>query len=128
MANRTTGTVRQFKRQLVDVGGLLIQGTNIESEVETVAGTSYTLEQTDHNKIIDFTSGSAVTVTVPAGLTLPYVVGISQGGAGQVTVSPDVGVTVNEPDAQFKTEKRYCQLTLAAFSADTYRLSGPTAA
>lgn len=100
----------------------------VNSTVTEVAGTTYTLTQDDHNHILDFTSGSAVTVTVPEGLTLPFVVGISQGGAGQVTLDPDGTVVINEPDAQFKTEKQYSQIVLTAFAADSYRLSGPTAA
>jgi hypothetical protein len=95
--------------------------------VVVVTSTSLTLSDAYHGWIIDFASGSAVTVTVPPDLRPDFVCGISQGGAGQVTVAAGSGVAVNEADSQLATEKQYVLLTLAAFARNSYRLFGRTA-
>lgn len=94
--------------------------------IESISATAYTLTDDHHGKILDFTSGSAVTVTVPSGLPSDFICGISRGGAGQVTLSAS-GVTISEPSAKLATEAQYVLLTLMAFAADTFRLYGRTA-
>ena len=61
---------------------------NISGLLQTVllAGTTLTLSELHRNKIINCTSGSAVTITVPAGLQLGYNTIIMQDGAGIVTL------------------------------------------
>lgn len=52
-----------------------------------LSGTSLTLSELHRNKIIYCTSGSAVTITVPAGLPLGYNCIVMQDGAGTVTLN-----------------------------------------
>lgn len=94
--------------------------------IMTVAATSYTLSDDHHGMILNFTSGSAVTVTVPAGLPADFICGINQGGAGQVTLSAS-GTTIHETDGLFATAGAHVLLTLMAFSADVFTLYGKTA-
>jgi hypothetical protein len=101
-------------------------GVFLSADVITETGTSRALTQADNNKILDFTSASSITVTIPAGLALPYVVGLSQGGDGQVTVDA-TGVTVGEIDGNLSTGGQYAMMTLMAFDEDEYRLFGRTA-
>ncbi|MGR4927276.1 hypothetical protein ACIPUD_10765 [Bradyrhizobium sp. CAR08] len=99
------------------------------AKVVTVAGTAVTLDNdTHHARILDFTSGTAVTVTVPDSLRPDFFCGISQGGAGQVQVVAGAGVTLNEPSNQLKTSAQYVMLSLIAFSRNAFRLFGSTAA
>lgn len=96
--------------------------------IEPISATALTLSDAYHQKILDFTSGSAVTVTVPEGLRSDFVCGISQGGAGQVTlVEASSLVEIDEASSQFATEAQYVLLTLMAFAANTFRLYGRTA-
>lgn len=95
--------------------------------IETHTGATYTLVDADHGKILDFVRATAVTVTVPTGLRDGFMCGISQGGAGAVTVADDGTTTIVEPDSQFDTEKQYVLLTLVQFASDAYRLFGRTA-
>lgn len=62
---------------------------------EDVAGTTYTLVAGDQDKVKCFTSDSAVTVTIPAGLfELGAMVYFMQGGDGAVTLQGDGTATV----------------------------------
>lgn len=68
---------------------------------EDVAGTTYTLALGDQDKVKKFTSGSAVTVTVPLHSNVPFEIGAMvyfyQEGGGLVTLQGDAtspGVTV----------------------------------
>ena len=96
-------------------------------QIERISATAYTLSDDHHGKILDFTAAGSVTVTVPAGLPSDFVCGISQGGAGQVTLSAGDGVTINEVDGNLSTEGQYVTLSLVAFAANTFRLFGRTA-
>jgi hypothetical protein len=93
-----------------------------------IAGTTLSLTDDHHGRVLDFRSGSATTVTIPAGLRSDFCCGISQGGAGQVTVAAGAGVTLIEPDSQFKTEKQHVMLSLVAFESNIFKLFGRTAA
>jgi hypothetical protein len=98
-----------------------------QSPVIGISTTSYVLSDLDHGRILNFTNGSAVAVSVPKGLRSDFVCGIMQGGAGQVTLSAASGVTLNEPDGKVATEKRYVMLSLLATTPNVYTLAGRTA-
>ncbi|MBR1004442.1 hypothetical protein ABIF65_003687 [Bradyrhizobium japonicum] len=104
------------------------------AKIVSIAATAVTLDNDAHHaRILDFTAGSAVTVSVPNSLRPDFFCGISQGGAGQVTVAvaagaAGVGVTLNEPSNQLKTSAQFVMLSLIAFSRNTFRLFGSTAA
>jgi hypothetical protein len=93
-----------------------------------IAGTTLSLTNDHHGRVLDFRSSSATTVTIPAGLRADFYCGISQGGAGQVTVTAGDGVTLIESDSQFKTAKQHVMLSLVAFELNIYKLFGKTAA
>lgn len=69
--------------------------------VKTVTGTSYTLKAGDANKWLQTTSGSAVTITVPtkatANVAVNSVIYVQMYGAGAVSLSAAVGVTIRAP-------------------------------
>lgn len=93
------------------------------SAVNAQSGTTYTLQQSDAGKALSFSSGSAVTLTVPSGLGAGFQCVIVQAGAGQVTASAGAGVTVN-PGTVSKTAAQYAVATLIAIAADTFVLAG----
>lgn len=98
----------------------------IGGQVKTVSATSYTLLDADNRYNIRFTAATAVTVTVPTGLTHHYIVGLRQAGLGQITVSPAVGVTIANADAAFTSETQGVKLTLESSASNTYDLDGRT--
>jgi hypothetical protein len=102
-------------------------GLYATAQIKTDATTARTLSDDDHGYILDFTSGSAVTVTVPAGLRPGFCCAISQGGAGKVTVAAGAGTTVNVTGGLLGTEAQYVMLQLIQFAGNAYRLYGRTA-
>ena len=64
---------------------------------------NYTLVESDNGNILTFNSVTDVTLTVPSGLTIGFNVSIYQIGAGKVTISGAVGVTIKNRLNRFKT-------------------------
>jgi len=94
-------------------------------------GTSYTLVGADAYKIVDCTNAAAITLTIPPNGTEPFAVGtqitIRQGGAGQVTIAPGSGVTLEAPDSKLKTRAQYSPITLIKKATNTWAIMGDTA-
>lgn len=98
-----------------------------DSTVQTAAGVpsitgftektaSYTLDTLDHqDNVVEMNSASALTFTIPTNTALAWPVGASmdiiQTGAGQVTISPDTGVTLNyTPGNKLRTQWSSCTI------------------
>lgn len=105
-----------------------IQGPAGVSAYSTVAGTTYTLSESDRSKILIFTNSSDITLTVPTGLSDLFDVMLVQNGTGQITVSGAVGVTVNAALSATKTAYQYAVATLIPTGSDTFILSGEVTA
>jgi len=67
----------------------------------------YVLVLGDDGKLVDMNKGTAVTLTVPSNASVAFPIGttiaIRQKGAGQVTISPVTGVTVDSQDGLITT-------------------------
>jgi hypothetical protein len=91
-----------------------------------IAATSYTLTAADRNKILRFTAGTAVTVTVPTGLPVGSIYGVSQNGVGAVTIAAGAGNNLRNPDGQFRLSGQYAKGSIEIFTATEARLFGYT--
>jgi hypothetical protein len=104
----------------------------VEQSVKGQTATTYTLSLTDNGKLVTLSNAAAITVTVPTNAAVALPVGASidllQLGAGQITVSPAGGVTVNKSMATAKSRTQYSVLTLTKIATDTWVLSGDAAA
>jgi hypothetical protein len=89
-----------------------------------VPGTTYTLIPTDNGKIIEFTSATAVTLTVPVDLSSTFNCTILQSGAGQITIVDDGTSTVNNADNFFTTEKPYVFVSLLHLGSNNFVIDG----
>ena len=89
------------------------------------SGTSYTLVATDaDSKMVQFTSSSSVTVTVPAStFTAGQQINLTRYGTGSVTVQGGAGVTVNSTPSLI-LRARYSAATLVCIDASTFVLYG----
>ena len=94
----------------------------------TVAGTTYTVGAAATNRIVLFTSSSAVTVTIPLALPEGFSCLFVQMGAGQVTVSPAAGVTRYAALSATKTAYQYATASLIRIGTEEYLLSGEVTA
>ncbi len=88
---------------------------------------SYTLVITDKDKMVEFSSASGVTLSVPTNATVPFPVGttitIMQAGAGQVTVAAISGVTLYYTPS-VKTRTLYSSATLVKRATNLWYLMG----
>jgi len=94
-------------------------------------GTTYTLVSSDTGKTVTFTNVSAVTVTLKNNMPIGWTAECIQGGAGQVTFSPESGATLQNRQAQTKIAGQYGATRLVVLtntgSAAVYNLAGDTA-
>jgi hypothetical protein len=99
-------------------------------EIEAVTGT-YTLDLADTGKYLRSTSASDYALTVPANATVAFQVGshidLIQAGAGQVTITPAVGVTINAAPG-YKTATQWAAVTLIKVDTNEWDLIGNLAA
>jgi hypothetical protein len=110
-------------------GSLIVSGAFYGNLTQISSSTTnYTLVAADTGKTITINSGSAVTLTVPTGLPVGFNTDIIQLGAGQITVSGAVGVTINNRQSQTKTAGQYAVVSLLSRAADLFILSGDTGA
>jgi hypothetical protein len=93
---------------------------------------SYTLVLSDASKLVEINSGSANNLTVPLNSSVAFPVGtqvsLLQVGAGQMTVVPTGGVTIN-PASMLKLRAQWSSATLIKrANPDTWVLVGDTSA
>jgi hypothetical protein len=93
------------------------------STINTQSGTAYTLTANDAGKLIQFTSSSAVTLTIGTALLPGQKVDIVQDGAGTVTWAAGGG-TVNAWNSATKLRGQYAAATIYAIGSASYRVVG----
>ncbi len=109
-----------------DFGGNAIKGYSATMNAQT--GTTYTLSATDNGKVITLDNGSAITVTIPAGLVDGFNCLLVQKGAGKVTVTKAGGGSLNNRSSQTKTAGQHAIVTIVHIGSEVYILSGDTGA
>jgi hypothetical protein len=110
--------------QPVTIGSTVTASGYRLSAVTTSAATTLTLDSTHNGAILRFTASSAVTITIPTGLSSSFSCSIIQEGTGQITITPDAGVTRNAFGGATKTAGRYAVATLIATASNTFILGG----
>ena len=127
-ANTGTGNgdVLAIGSGALDVGGNAI--SNFDASINDQTGTTYTLVAGDNGKVVVLNNASAVTVTVPSGLGAGFNCRFVQKGAGQVSFTGAVGVTINNRQSHTKINAQYGVASIVAYAADTFVLAGDTAA
>jgi hypothetical protein len=109
--------------------GTLFAPGRLSTNAQT--GTSYTLVLADEQKLVECSNASAITLTVPLNSSVAYTIGtqihIAQTGAGQVTVTPAGGVTINATPG-LKTRAQWSAVTLIKRGTDTWLAIGDLSA
>jgi len=101
-------------------------GVNDLSAVQLNAqtGTTYTLVLADRSKLITLTNAGAITLTVPTNASAAIAVGsqilLYQGGAGQVTITNAVGVTIRSQGSKLKIAGQYGVAGLIKIATDEW--------
>lgn len=89
----------------------------------TEAGVSRTLSAEDNGKVILCTSGSDVTITCAAGLSVAFGCTIIQGGAGKITVAAGAA-TLNSFAGLVSSAGQFAIISLISPVADEFILAG----
>ena len=93
------------------------------SQLNAQTGTSYTLALSDLAKLVTMDNGSTMTLTVPANSNVSFQIGdridILRKGAGELTISPDGGVSVNGTPG-LKLRAQWSAATLVKLDTDTW--------
>lgn len=93
-------------------------------------GTAKTLALTDINTLVDCTSGSAVTITIPPQASVAWTddaeIHVRMSGTGQVSIAVGAGVTVPPLTAPVNLTAQGAVVTLKRRSADVWALIGQT--
>lgn len=97
----------------------------------TQSGTSYTLALINAATAVEFTSSSAVTVTVPpnGSVALPVgtVIELLQYGTGTLTVAAGAGVTIRSANNLLSARTQYSALSLRKRATNEWVLAGDLA-
>jgi hypothetical protein len=92
--------------------------------INAQTGTSYTLQDSDNGKLVTLSNSSAITLTVPTGLSSDFACVLLQKGAGKVTISPAATVTVNNADSKTQTEKQWALASITHLGSNVYFTQG----
>lgn len=100
----------------------LVSALTKASDYDVEAGTSRTLAAGDGGSDIFFTSGSAVTVTVPTDLAVGFQCTLSQLGAGTVTITSSDNLNGSSSDVALPTQ--WSAVWLVQYSEGNWLVSG----
>jgi hypothetical protein len=89
--------------------------------IVTDATTSRILSASDDGKVIIFTSSSAITLSVPTGLSSSFSCGFIQAGAGAITVSAS-GTTLNAAGGILATSQQHSGGSLIATASNVFNV------
>lgn len=89
---------------------------------------SYVLVLTDAGLYVTITNAAAVTLTVPTNAAVAFPIGTTivfeQGGAGQITLTPSGGVTINSEGGKLKSKAQYAVGSIVKKAADVWTAFG----
>jgi len=106
------------------ITGAELKGSTFNAQTVT----TYNLVLTDAHKTVTLTNGSAIDARIPLNSGTAFPIGtrieLIQGGAGQVTVAPTSGVTVNSSGGKTKLAAQYAVATILKVATDTWYLFG----
>jgi ABC-type Fe3+-hydroxamate transport system substrate-binding protein len=104
------------------------QKINRASNINSTTSRAYTLTVQNANSVVTITNALSCEVTVPAYESAALLLGtqiiIIQGAAGQITIKPATGVTVNSISGRLKTTGQYAMAALIKVDSDVWVLGG----
>jgi hypothetical protein len=121
-----TGNDLAYTAGNISTTGALTGGNSSTSSISGFAANvasisaSYSLTAADNGKILQSTSASAITVTIPSGLPTGFNCTVVQWGAGQVTFS---GTYVNRGSFT-KTASQYSVVSILHLGSNNIIVSG----
>ena len=93
------------------------------ANVNVQTGTTYTLLDSDNGKVITLNNSSAITLTVPSGLSAGFNCLVVQLGAGVITFTVS-STTIYNRGTKTKTAGQYAIATIVSYKSDNFITSG----
>ena len=125
----TLGPPTADNQYIVSTGaGVLAYETHRRYPIVTTAADK-TFALTDAGALVNLTGGDPKTFTVPPNSSVAFpigtVIGVTQDGAGQLTLAEGAGVTINVPTTQgLLLREQYSMAALIQDTIDTWRAVG----
>jgi hypothetical protein len=119
-ANATTLTTTGPTNITLPTSGTI---ATMAATVNAQTGTSYTLSETDNGKVITLNSSSAITLTVPSGLSVGFNCLVVQLGTGAITFTAS-STTIYNRGTNTKTAGRYAIATIVSYTSNMFITSG----
>lgn len=110
-----------------------INGGSFNLEINAQTGTTYTTVLSDNGKLVTLSNSSAIALTIPTNLSVPYPIGaqinLVQMDFGQVTIQGDSGVTIGaatptEVSVSPKLRIQYSSATAIKIATDSWLVLG----
>lgn len=129
---KNTGTPGTYPKVTTDAQGRVTAGAALSaSDIPTAPCTTqtgnYVAALSDANGTVPMNVASANTFTVPPNSSVAFLVGtvlnVIQLGAGQTTLTPGAGVTINTPQSLI-TRAQYATVTLIQVAANVWVAAG----
>lgn len=92
--------------------------------IKIISGTSYSLLEADLGTLLRFTNASAITLYIPADLSVGFNCAIVQNGDGQITPT-EIATSIENPNGHTKTIKNGI-VTIFSYASDTFIFQGAT--
>jgi hypothetical protein len=98
----------------------------VAQEKNDQTGTSYTLQDSDHGKLVTLNNASAITLTVPSGLRSDFECAVLQLGAGAATFTAS-STTINNRQGFSATAGQYALAGIRQYTTNTFVTTGDMA-
>lgn len=121
----TSLTVDAQGRLTAASSGAILQG-DVTQEINAQTGTTYTLVDADHGKLVTLDNASAITLTVPTGLRSDFECAVLQKGAGVVTFTAS-GTTVNNRNTYTDTSGQWAFAGIRHLGSNVFVTTGDMA-
>jgi hypothetical protein len=96
----------------------------LNATLNNQTNTTYTLDASDNGRVVTLNNASAITLTVPTGLSAGFNCMIIQKGAGVVTIAPANTVTVTNRSGGTKTGGQNAIVTIISISSNYFITGG----
>jgi hypothetical protein len=104
----------------------LVGGSTTYPATNVRSTTTYTLQTSDYNKMINMSNISVSTITIPTGLPDGWTCSIIQTGSSTstVTIAGVGGVTIRSPFNYRRSQTQYGVIKIVCLGSNVYSLSG----
>lgn len=115
----------------VTLSNKTLTDAKVTQALNAQSGTTYTTVLADASKVVTLNNAAAITLTIPPNSSVAYPVGsridFIQTGAGQVTITPGAGVTINGTPG-LKLRAQHSGASVIKVATDTWQAVGDLSA